>query len=122
MDFRNSSTACNYYPYYRSSIQKYVFRAGVSAYQLRWQGCVHTDTILGTDPVQGSQHFSVSDARAVTLYQALKHRLPGYLLPKLVREIPVIAEGMPVLLVTGYPSVNTAIDSIKLTVTGCLPG
>ncbi len=46
--------------------------------------------------------------------------MPGNPELELVREIPVIAEGMPVLLVTGYPSVNTAIDSIKLTVTAYL--
>ena len=46
--------------------------------------------------------------------------MPGNPELELIKEIPVIAEGMPVLLVTGYPSVNTAIESIKLTVTAYL--
>lgn len=46
--------------------------------------------------------------------------MPGNPELELVREIPEIAEGMPILLVTGYPSVNTAIDSIKLTVSAYL--
>ena len=43
--------------------------------------------------------------------------MPGNPELELVREIPVIAEGMPVLLVTGYPSANSAIEAIKLNVT-----
>ena len=38
------------------------------------------------DPVQGAAHFAVSDARAQRLVGAASERLPGYLLPKLVRE------------------------------------
>jgi len=39
------------------------------------------------DPVQGAAHFQVSDAEALTLLEALRARLPGYLVPRLVREI-----------------------------------
>lgn len=39
------------------------------------------------DPVQGAAHFAVSDARAVNLLESLRSRLPGYLVPRLVREI-----------------------------------
>lgn len=46
--------------------------------------------------------------------------MPGNPELELVKEIPVIAEGMPVILVTGYPSVNSAIESIKLTVAAYL--
>ena len=40
------------------------------------------------DRVQGSAHFEVDDAQAKRLHAALRARLPGYLVPKLVREIP----------------------------------
>lgn len=38
------------------------------------------------DKVQGAAHFEVDDAQALTLMQALRARLPGYLVPRLVRE------------------------------------
>ena len=40
------------------------------------------------DPVEGSHHFHVSHADAIELHQQLKSRLSGYLVPKLVQEIP----------------------------------
>ncbi|EQD34340.1 lysine 2,3-aminomutase YodO family protein [mine drainage metagenome] len=40
------------------------------------------------DPVQGSAHFAVPDERAQSLHAELRARLPGYLVPRLVREIP----------------------------------
>jgi EF-P beta-lysylation protein EpmB len=39
------------------------------------------------DKVAGAAHFEVSDADALALHAALAARLPGYLVPKLVREI-----------------------------------
>ena len=39
------------------------------------------------DRVQGAAHFEVDDARALALLNALRARLPGYLVPKLVREV-----------------------------------
>lgn len=39
------------------------------------------------DRVHGTAHFEVNDQRARTLMEALRVRLPGYLLPRLVREI-----------------------------------
>ena len=39
------------------------------------------------DRVQGAAHFSVPDARAIALHRELMAALPGYLVPKLVREI-----------------------------------
>jgi L-lysine 2,3-aminomutase len=39
------------------------------------------------DKVQGAAHFDVAEARAHAIYQQLRAALPGYLLPKLVREI-----------------------------------
>lgn len=38
------------------------------------------------DRVQGAAHFEVDDARAQALMLALRQRLPGYLVPRLVRE------------------------------------
>jgi EF-P beta-lysylation protein EpmB len=40
------------------------------------------------DAVAGAAHFQVPDARAVALAQELNACLPGYLVPRLVREIP----------------------------------
>ncbi|BBP46600.1 EF-P beta-lysylation protein EpmB [Thiosulfatimonas sediminis] len=39
------------------------------------------------DKVQGAIHFEVSNQEALQLHQALRASLPGYLVPKLVREI-----------------------------------
>ncbi len=38
------------------------------------------------DRVQGAMHFEVSDEHALALIATLRTRLPGYLLPRLVRE------------------------------------
>lgn len=38
------------------------------------------------DKVKGASHFDVAEADAIGLYKQLMHELPGYLLPKLVRE------------------------------------
>jgi len=40
------------------------------------------------DRVAGAAHFEVDDGVALSLYAALAARLSGYLVPKLVREIP----------------------------------
>ncbi|MGB5259224.1 MAG: EF-P beta-lysylation protein EpmB [Gammaproteobacteria bacterium] len=40
------------------------------------------------DRVQGAAHFEVDDKRARELLAALHGRLPGYLVPRLVREVP----------------------------------
>ncbi len=39
------------------------------------------------DRVRGAGHFEVPEAEAVALVRALTDRLPGYLVPKLVREV-----------------------------------
>lgn len=39
------------------------------------------------DRVEGALHFEVSDQRAHQLHEQLRQQLPGYLVPKLVREI-----------------------------------
>jgi len=38
------------------------------------------------DAVQGAGHFQVSDRRAMQIYKGMQATLPGYLVPKLVRE------------------------------------
>ena len=41
-----------------------------------------------TDHVAGTEHFFVADDEAKEIYAQMQRRLPGYLLPKLVRELP----------------------------------
>ena len=40
------------------------------------------------DRVAGSGHFEVSDAQALEILSELRSRLPGYAVPRLVREVP----------------------------------
>ena len=40
------------------------------------------------DRVTGAAHFAVEDARALALIERLRERISGYLVPRLVREIP----------------------------------
>ncbi|MBF0186588.1 MAG: KamA family radical SAM protein [Magnetococcales bacterium] len=40
------------------------------------------------DPVAGSAHFSVPDEDGITLIHRLRQLLPGYMVPRLAREIP----------------------------------
>ena len=40
------------------------------------------------DPVQGAAHFAVSDERACVIMDELHRRASGYLIPRLVREVP----------------------------------
>ncbi|KFN44564.1 EF-P beta-lysylation protein EpmB [Arenimonas oryziterrae] len=48
------------------------------------------------DRVAGAAHFEVDDATAIALHRELMTRLPGYLVPRLVREIPGEASKTPV--------------------------
>lgn len=54
-----------------------LFEAGVLPYYLHQ-----------LDAVAGAAHYAVSDARALALHSAMAAALPGYLLPRLVRELP----------------------------------
>lgn len=47
------------------------------------------------DPVAGAAHFAVDDRSARDLVAALRDCLPGYLVPKLVRELPGAAAKQP---------------------------
>lgn len=49
------------------------------------------------DRVQGSAHFEVDEPRARDLYAGLLTRLPGYLVPRLVREIAGEGSKTPVV-------------------------
>jgi EF-P beta-lysylation protein EpmB len=48
------------------------------------------------DRVAGAGHFEVDDDRARALLAALRGRLPGYLVPQLVREVPGAPGKLPV--------------------------
>ena len=47
------------------------------------------------DRVAGAAHFEVPDARALRLHAALRARMPGYLVPRLVREVAGEASKRP---------------------------
>jgi EF-P beta-lysylation protein EpmB len=48
------------------------------------------------DRVQGAQHFEVIDTQAMKLIQELRDHLPGYLVPRLVREKAGKSSKMPI--------------------------
>lgn len=54
-----------------------LFRAGILPYYLHQ-----------LDAVAGAAHFEVADGEARRLHERMAARLPGYLVPKLVREVP----------------------------------
>ncbi|MFC7002781.1 EF-P beta-lysylation protein EpmB [Pseudobowmanella zhangzhouensis] len=58
------------------ALSERLFAAGVLPYYLHM-----------LDKVQGAQHFDVSDERARELMAEIIRRLPGFLVPRLVREI-----------------------------------
>ena len=58
-------------------LSRALFEAGVLPYYLH-----------APDPVRGTAHFFVSDTRARELLRAVAARLSGFLVPRLVRELP----------------------------------
>ncbi len=48
------------------------------------------------DRVRGAAHFEVAEETAVALVESLRQRLPGYLVPRLVREEPGAGSKTPV--------------------------
>lgn len=48
------------------------------------------------DPVAGAAHFAVADGFAAAMMEELRERLPGYLMPRLVREVPGAPAKIPV--------------------------
>lgn len=60
-----------------ATLSERLFESGVMPYYLHL-----------LDRTAGTAHFEVEDSRARKLWQELAARLPGYLLPRLAREIP----------------------------------
>jgi L-lysine 2,3-aminomutase len=60
----------------QAALAEALFAAGVLPYYLHL-----------LDRVRGAAHFEVSEARARSLHAALRGRLPGYLVPRLAREV-----------------------------------
>ena len=61
----------------QKALHETLFRYGVLPYYL-----------FVLDKVQGAAHFDVDDTAATALIKALQAELPGYLIPRLAREIP----------------------------------
>jgi EF-P beta-lysylation protein EpmB len=69
-----------------SNLSEALFEAGVLPYYLNL-----------LDPVAGAAHFDVPEAEALVLMTELRAQLPGYLVPRLVREVPGAPSKMPVV-------------------------
>jgi EF-P beta-lysylation protein EpmB len=67
-----------------AELSERLFDAGVASYYLHQ-----------LDRVAGAAHFEVPDAEALGLIADLRARLPGYLVPRLVREVPGAAHKVP---------------------------
>ncbi len=67
-----------------AALSERLFAAGVLPYYLHQ-----------LDRVQGTAHFAVDDTRALALMEDLRARLPGYLVPQLVREVAGEASKRP---------------------------
>jgi len=67
-----------------AALSERLFEAGILPYYLH---------VL--DPVAGAAHFDVSDDQARELVAGLRKQLPGFLMPRLVREIPGEASKTP---------------------------
>jgi L-lysine 2,3-aminomutase len=46
--------------------------------------------------VQGAAHFEVSEEKACKLITQMREKLPGYLIPKLVREVAGMGYKQPI--------------------------
>ncbi len=68
-----------------ATLSEALFESGVLPYYLH-----------AFDPVAGAHHFDVSDDEARQLVRTLVERLPGFLVPKLVREQPGRAGKTPI--------------------------
>ncbi|MGO2147651.1 KamA family radical SAM protein, partial [Halomonas sp.] len=67
-----------------TALSERLFEAGILPYYLH---------VL--DPVQGAAHFDVPDDEARVLITQLREHLPGFLMPRLVREVPGEASKTP---------------------------
>ena len=68
-----------------ADLSEHLFEAGVLPYYLHQ-----------LDRVAGAAHFEVADEAALALLEALRTRLPGYLVPRLVREVAGAPSKRPV--------------------------
>lgn len=68
-----------------ADLSERLFDAGVLPYYLHMP-----------DAVAGTAHFDIPEHRAVALHRELMARLPGYLVPRLVREVPGSGAKQPV--------------------------
>lgn len=69
-----------------ADLSEALFAAGVLPYYLHL-----------LDKVRGAAHFDVTETEAVRLVTELRSRLPGYLVPRLVREIAGEASKRPIM-------------------------
>lgn len=67
------------------ALSQALFAAGVLPYYL---------SLL--DPVAGAAHFDVPEGEALAIMEELRARLPGYLVPKLVREVEGATSKLPI--------------------------
>ncbi|HUG97919.1 MAG TPA: EF-P beta-lysylation protein EpmB [Gammaproteobacteria bacterium] len=68
-----------------AQLSRELFAAGVLPYYLHL-----------LDRVAGAAHFDTPETKAIELHAALRRRLPGYLVPRLVREVPGAPSKVPV--------------------------
>ncbi len=68
-----------------AELSEALFTAGVLPYYLHL-----------LDRVQGASHFDVPEPRAQSLMKGLRSRLPGYLVPRLVREVAGAPYKLPI--------------------------
>ncbi len=78
-----------------TSLSEQLWEAGILPYYLHL-----------LDPVRGTAHFAVPQCQAVTLMRELMSHLPGYLVPRLVRESPGAPSKTPVL-VPGWDTLHS---------------
>lgn len=76
----------NHLPQTQRRLSETLFHSGVLPYYLHM-----------LDQVQGAAHFEVPESAALELMQQLQASLPGYLVPRLVREIPGAPAKVPVV-------------------------
>lgn len=69
----------------QADLSERLFEAGVLPYYLHLP-----------DRVAGTAHFAVGERRARAIVAQVRARLPGYLVPRLVREVPGLASKKPV--------------------------
>ncbi|MEO6064998.1 MAG: EF-P beta-lysylation protein EpmB, partial [Lysobacterales bacterium] len=72
-----------------ADLSRRLLRSGVTPYYLH-----------ALDAVAGAAHFAVDDARAIWLINELRQQLPGYLVPRLVREVAGAASKIPLVVRT----------------------